>query len=87
MNNILIAQELPADSISDIAIEDVDILLSAVIARLRSTTCRHATMSIDPQVRITALEDQAIMLECVEALNQIHTTLAKKLLQRLPQQQ
>jgi len=84
MNNEPVAQKLLANSISEIAIEDVDILLSAVITRLKLTAAESASLSTEPQARTAALGVHTSMLECLVALDQIHATLAKELHRRLP---
>lgn len=64
--------------VGDVSIEDWDSLLHAVKARLRLTVGESLTR----QFNGAAAPVQASVLECVEALDQLHTTLSNALAQR-----
>ena len=64
--------------VGDVSIEDWDTLLHAVKARLRLTVGEALTR----QLNGAAAPVQASVLECVEALDQLHTTLSHALAQR-----
>ena len=64
--------------VDDISIEDWDSLLHAVKARLRLTVGESLTR----QLNGAAAPVQASVLECVEALDQLHTTLSHALARR-----
>ena len=64
--------------VGDVSIEDWDSLLDAVKARLRLTVGESLTR----QFNGAAAPVQASVLECVEALDQLHTTLSNALAQR-----
>ncbi|WP_114968618.1 hypothetical protein [Rhodoferax ferrireducens] len=84
VNSELVALAPLADPASDIAIEDFDILLNAVKARLRQTASECATATTDSQARDTAIRVQAGVLDCVFALDQLHAMLTKELHRSLP---
>ena len=65
--------------VDDISIEDWDSLLHAVKARLRLTVGESLTR----QLNGAAAPVQASVLECVEALDQLHTTLSHALARRV----
>lgn len=64
--------------VGDVSIEDWDSLLDAVKARLRLTVGESLTR----QFNGAAAPVQASVLECIEALDQLHTTLSNALAQR-----
>lgn len=64
----------------DVSIDDWDSLLNAVKARLRLTVGEPLTQHLNG----AAAPVQASVLECVEALDQLHTTLAHALARRAP---
>lgn len=64
--------------VDDVSIEDWDSLLHAVKARLRLTVGESLTQ----QLNGAAAPVQASVLECVEALDQLHTTLSHALARR-----
>lgn len=63
---------------SDIVIEDWDDLFDAVTARLRSVIAeRHATSAESPSPEADRI--RVNVLECVEALDQLHAALKEEL--------
>ena len=64
--------------VGDVSIEDWDSLLHAVKARLRLTVGESLTRQFNGE----AAPVQASVLECIEALDQLHTTLSNALAQR-----
>jgi diguanylate cyclase len=68
-----------AEVASDVAIGDWDDLLSAVKARLRLTVGALPASTPEPQAHDAAARTQASVLECVAALDQLHTTLTHEL--------
>ncbi|MEO8120756.1 MAG: hypothetical protein ABI606_15735 [Rhodoferax sp.] len=87
VNSEPVARAPLADPETDIAVEDFDILLNAVKARLRQSAGECATATTDSQTRDTALRVQASVLECVVALDQLHAMLTKELHRSLPMAQ
>ena len=73
-----------AEPSSDVAIEDWDILLGAVKARLKLTVGEEP----GPRVHDEVGRVRASVLECVAALDQLHTTMTHELdrLRRLESQ-
>ena len=65
-----------------VAIGDWDDLLGAVKARLRLIVGEVRARTIEPPVRDLVAWVQDRVLECVAALDQLHTTLAHELEQR-----
>ena len=65
-----------------VAIGDWDDLLGAVKARLRLIVGEVRARTIEPPVRDLVAWVQDSVLECVAALDQLHTTLAHELEQR-----
>ncbi len=72
---------LPAVS-SDVAIGDWEELLSAVKSRLRLTVGELLAVLPDQQQPDAAHQVQASVLECVNALDQLHLTLSNELARR-----
>jgi hypothetical protein len=66
----------PQSDIPDIAPEDWDVLLSAITDRLRSAVDQRRAAATEPQVRDAEGRLQVIVLECVDALDQLHAALA-----------
>jgi len=64
---------------SDVAIGDWDDLLSAVKARIRSTIGEWLAATPGPQLHDIAGRFHASVQECMEALDQLHTTLTHEL--------
>jgi len=65
----------------DIEIEDWDLLLRAVKLRLRLAVCGWLVALPEPQAQndvSAALKVQVIVLECVAALEQLHTALTQE---------
>ena len=67
---------------SAVAIVDWDDLLGAVKARLRLIVGEVRARTIEPPARDSVAWIQDSVLECVAALDQLHTTLAHELEQR-----
>jgi hypothetical protein len=67
------------DSTSDIAIEDCELLLNAVKAMLSRTVGECCIPTSTLPATDTAARTHASMLECVAALDHLHTTLANEL--------
>lgn len=67
------------DSTSDIAIEDCELLFHAVKARLSGTVGECCIPASTLPVNDTATQIHASALECVAALDHLHTTLANEL--------
>lgn len=67
------------DPSSDVAIEDWDILLGAVKARLRQTVGECPVAASRARRDDEAGRVQASVLECVAALDQLHATLTHEL--------
>lgn len=67
---------------SAVAIDDWDDLLGAVKARLRLIVGEVRATTIEPPARDSVAWVQDSVLECVAALDQLHTTLAHELAQR-----
>ena len=65
---------VPAEGLLDIAPEDWSDLLSAVKTRLRMAVGAQAATSGDP-LRGSLARIQAHVLECVSALDQLHTAM------------
>ena len=65
--------------ISDMPSDDWDDLLNAVKTRLRQTVGEQAAATLQPGARDAAGQVQNSVLECVLALDQLHTTLAHEL--------
>ncbi|MDO8252943.1 MAG: hypothetical protein Q7T78_24920 [Rhodoferax sp.] len=84
INNEPLARAPLPDPASDIAIEDFDVLIGAVKARLRQAAGECAASTTDPQTRDAVVRVQDSVLECVAALDQLHTTLTNELHRRLP---
>ncbi len=64
---------------SGIPPEDWDVLFAAVKARLRDAVGHSLAEAPAPQARDAAGQLQAILLECVEALDQLHATSLNEL--------
>ncbi len=64
---------------SDMDSDDWDDLLNAVKTRLRQTVGEQSAAMPPPSVRDAAGQVQSSVLECVLALDQLHTTLAHEL--------
>ena len=69
-------------SAGDIAFADWDDLFDAVKERLRLTACRSLAAAPAAPSHAEAGGPQASVLECVEALEQLHTTLKHELARR-----
>jgi diguanylate cyclase (GGDEF)-like protein len=67
------------DLASDIAIGDWDALFSAVTARLRLSVGGSPAATPEPPLQGEAVKVRASVLECMTALEQLHTTLAHEL--------
>lgn len=67
------------DSTSDIAIEDSELLLNAVKARLSRTVGECCNPAHTLPVNYTTAKIHASLLACVAALDHLHTTLANEL--------
>ena len=74
-----LARASQPDLASDVAIEDWDILLGAVKARLKLTVGELLAAVPRPWAPDEAGRVQASVLECVAALDQLHTTLTHEL--------
>ena len=59
---------------TDIAMEDWDELFCAVKARLRLIGSERSSATPEPPQRDAVVRIQASVLECVEALDQLHAT-------------
>lgn len=59
---------------TDIPLEDWDVLFGAVKARLRETVGQGLADTPEPHLRGAVGQMQAIVLECVAALDQLHAT-------------
>lgn len=74
-----VAADIPADPSSDrspdITIEDWDALFGAVEARLRMTVGEPLAAPTGAHAHDAAVGVQTIVLECVAALEQLHTAL------------
>lgn len=77
----LLSCSLPAVS-TDVAIGDWEELLSAVKSRLRRTVGELLAVLPDHQLPDAAHTVQASVLECVNALDQLHLTLSHELARR-----
>ena len=67
---------------SNVAIGDWDDLLAAVKARLRLIVGEVRVATVEPPLRDTVAWVQDSVLECVAALDQLHSTLANELERR-----
>jgi len=63
---------------SDIAISDWDVLLCAVKARLRHSVNEPFATPLEPHLHDHAARVKSCVLECVDALDQLHQTLAEE---------
>ncbi len=59
---------------SDIPLEDWELLFAAVKSRLRDAIDHRLADAPEPQVRDAAGQLQAILLECIEALDRLRAT-------------
>lgn len=59
---------------SDIPLEDWELLFAAVKSRLRDAVDHRLADAPEPQVRDAAGQLQAILLECIEALDRLRAT-------------
>lgn len=73
-------------STSDIAIEDCALLFSAAKARLGRTIEACLTLATTPPVDGSAAWLHASVLECIVALDQLHTTLTNEISRRQRQE-
>ena len=80
---MLLNGSLPAAS-SDVVIGDWEELLSAVKSRLRLTVGERLAVLPEHQLPDAAHRVQASVLECVNALDQLHLTLSHELARRQP---
>lgn len=65
---------------SDILIEDWDVLFRAVAARLSASVCERLAQS--PELHHDLAQVRSVVLECVEAMNQLHRALTRERQQR-----
>jgi len=63
-------------SICDVAIGDWDVLLCAVKARLRLSVSETFATPLEPHLHDQAERIRSSVLECVDALDQLHETLS-----------
>jgi len=63
---------------SDVAIEDWDVLLNAVKARLRLSVSEPFATPLEPHLHDQAVRIRLCVLECVDALDQLHETLTNE---------
>ena len=73
----------PPDLSKDIAMEDWDLLFDAVIARLQSS-CNDKPLDNGTPRRMAWVQTRARVMECVEALDQLHLTASHELARRGP---
>jgi hypothetical protein len=67
---------------ADIAIEDWDVLFSAVTVRLGLIVAERLVTTADPRPEVEVNRVRVNVLECVAALDQLHATLTEELGQR-----
>ncbi len=72
-------QDAQAGVLSDIATEDWDVLFRAVLARLGSTLADANTRTADGTADAQLGRARTGILDCVEALDQLRTTMARQL--------
>jgi hypothetical protein len=72
----------PATACADIAVEDWDVLFGAIKARLRHLALDTPGSVLHLHARNTSTRLQGSILECVSALDQLHTTLRHELSRR-----
>ena len=64
-----------ADGSSNILIDDWDALFFAIAARLSASVCEWPAQTPEPPPHDRAAQVRLTVLECVEAMNLLHTTL------------
>jgi diguanylate cyclase (GGDEF)-like protein len=70
---------MPPEPVSSLAIEDIEILLEAVRSRLRQTACTGLAMPEAGPLFGKVSKAQADVLDCVAALEQLHSALTREL--------
>ena len=70
------AHKSPLSATCDVAIGDWDVLLSAVKARLRLSVSETFATPLEPHLHDQAERIRSSVLECVDALDQLHETLS-----------
>lgn len=72
------AQADDADGSSHILIDDWDALFFAISARLSASVGEWPAQTPEPQPHDRAAQVRLTVLECVEAMNLLHTTLSSE---------
>ena len=72
-------QPMPPEPVSSLAIEDLEILLEAVRCRLRQTACTGLALPEGGPLLGKVSKAQADVLDCVAALEQLHSALTREL--------